>query len=76
MNSLFYATLSLPGDRIFCLAISARDIMAALDQLNAWTSGYASYAGVLPLPSVLGINSTKPRGLEAQLIHNFVKVPG
>jgi len=74
MNSLFYATLSLPGDRIFCLAITARDMMAAMDQTQCWVSGWTSAHG--QPPSIDAISGSKPRGLEAQTIHNFVKVPG
>lgn len=75
MNSLFYATLSLPGDRIFCLAITARDMMAAMDQVQAWVSGWSA-ARTEIVPTIDSISGSKPRGLEAQLIHNFVKVPG
>ena len=76
MNSLFYATLSLPGDRIFCLAINARDMMAAMDQVQAWVSGWAT-ADLTSQPiTIESISGSKPRGLEAQIIHNCVKVPG
>jgi len=76
MNSLFFATLSLPGDRIFCLAINARDMMAAMDQVQAWVSGFVT-ADMTGQPiTIESISGAKPRGMEAQIIHNCVKVPG
>lgn len=72
MNTLFYATLSHAGSP-FCLAINARDMMAAMDQLQAWVSGFSSRGEALI--SIASLSDSKPRGLEAQLIHNYVKVP-
>ncbi len=70
---MFYASISIASTPI-CLLIRARDMMAAMDQVNAWISGFTSAVQGDFALTLTGISSSKPRGIEAQDIHNYVKV--